>query len=164
MLTWAVKECRGPVAVRYPRGGEGAYRGSFDGQRTVTLQSGKDLTLVTYGASTDAVLEAAEALKTQGINAEVVKLQSIAPADWTPVLDSARTTGRVLVVEECVRQGGVGQQLAAQLALAGIQTKKLLLLNVGGGFVTHGSVGQLRGLCGLDAEGILQKAKEALAP
>lgn len=164
MLTWAVKECRGPVAVRYPRGGEGAYRGSFDGQRTVTLQSGTDLTLVTYGASTDAVLEAAEALKTQGINAEVVKLQSIAPADWTPVLDSVRTTGRVLVVEECVRQGGVGQQLAAQLALAGIQTKKLLLLNVGGGFVTHGSVGQLRGLCGLDAEGILQKAKEALAP
>lgn len=164
MLTWAVKECHGPVAVRYPRGGEGAYRGSFDGEKTVTLQGGKDLTLVTYGASTDAALEAAEALRAQGIEAEVVKLQYITPVDWVPVLDSARKTGRVLVVEECVQQGGIGQQAAAQLALAGIQTKKLLLLNVGKRFVTHGSVQQLRELCGLDAEGIMQKAKEALMP
>lgn len=164
MLTWAVKECHGPVAVRYPRGGEGAYRGSFDGKKTVTLQGGKDLTLVTYGATTDAALEAAEALRAQGIEAEVIKLQYITPVDWAPVLDSARKTGRVLVVEECVQQGGIGQQAAAQLALAGLQMKKLLLLNVGEGFVTHGSVQQLRELCGLDAEGIMQKAKEALMP
>lgn len=164
MLSWAVEECQGPVAVRYPRGGEGVYRGAFDGRKTLVLREGKDLTLVTYGALTDAVLEAAEQLKEQGIEAEPIKLQCIAPADWGPVLDSARRTGRVLVAEECFAQGGVGQQLAAQLALAGLSLKALCLLNVGEGFVTHGNVQQLRKLCALDAESIVQKAKEALKP
>lgn len=164
MLTWAVKECQGPVAVRYPRGGEGAYRGVFDGSKTLALRRGKDLTLVTYGTLTDVVLEAAERLQEQGVEAEVIKLQYVAPVDWDPVLTSARQTGRVLVAEECVEQGGVGQRLAVQLVMAGIQLKKLLLLNVGKEFVPHGSVLQLRQLCALDAESIVKKAKEALAP
>ena len=84
--------------------------------------------------------------------------------DYGPILEAARKTRRLLVAEECVEQGGIGQQLAARLALEGIEVEKLVLCNVGDGFVTHGSLSQLRGLCGLDAEGILRGAKEALKP
>lgn len=158
MLAWALGECGGPVAIRYPRGGEGKYQGSFDGQRTVKLKEGQGITLVTYGATVNAVLDAAEAL-----DADVFKLQTIAPVDWAPILDSVRKTGRVLVAEECAAQGSIGQQLAAQLALNGVKVDSLILCNTGPGFVTHGSVDDLRKLCGLDAASIAKRAKEALS-
>ncbi len=158
MLAWALEACDGPVAIRYPRGGEGDYQGSFDGQKTVRLKEGKGITLVTYGVTTHAVLDAAKDL-----DADVFKFQAIAPADWSPVLDSARKTGRVLVAEECVAQGSIGQQLAAQLSLHGVKVNNLTLCNAGSGFVTHGSVDDLRKLCGLDAASIAKRAKEALA-
>ncbi len=162
MLTWAVEQCPGPVAIRYPRGGEGAYQGAFDGQKTLKLKEGKAITLVTYGITTNAVLDAAQALQADGIDAEVLKLQCIAPVDWAPVLESAKKTGHVLVAEECADQGCVGRQLAAQLALEGVALKSLALCNTGAGFVTHGSVDALRKLCGLDAESICRRAREAV--
>ncbi len=162
MLTWAVEQCSGPVAIRYPRGGEGAYQGTFDGQKVLKLKEGKAITLVTYGVTTNAVLDAAQALEADGIDAEVIKLQYIAPVDWVPVLESARKTGHVLVAEECADQGCLGRQLAAQLVLEGVSLKSLTLCNTGDGFVTHGSVNALRKLCGLDAESICQRAKEVV--
>lgn len=162
MLRWAVKDCAGPVAVRYPRGGEGAWRGSYDGKNTVPIRRGRDLTIVTYGVTVNDALEAAQMLSAQGIEAEVVKLQAIAPLELEPVLDSVRETGRLLIAEECAAQCGIGMQLPAQLALAGISLKSLILCNTGPGFVTHGSVAELRKLCGLDAQGICRSAREAL--
>lgn len=162
MLDWAVRDCRGLVAVRYPRGGEGVYRGRFDGEKTVVLREGKDITLVTYGATTDAVLAAAESLERDGYTAEVIKLQSIAPIEWGPVLESVRETERILVAEECAAQGCVGQRIAAQLTLEGVPVKRMILVNTGDGFVTHGSIEQLRKLCGLDTQNIYKMAREAL--
>lgn len=162
MISWAVEQCDGPVAVRYPRGGEGDWKGSFDGTKTLTLKDGKGITLVSYGHTINAVLAAAEGLAALGIEAEVIKLQQIAPLDGKTVLDSVRKTGRLLVAEECADQGCVGRRLAAQIAMEGLALKSLTLLNTGDSFVTHGSVEALRKLCGLDAESICQRAKEAL--
>lgn len=163
MLTWAVERCDGPVAIRYPRGGEGEWQGGFDGAKTTVVQSGKDITLVTYGVTTNAVLAAAKLLEADGVRAQVVKLQCISPLDLTVVLDSAKETGRVLVAEECATQGCVGTKIAARLALEKVALKSLALLNTGDGFVPHGNVAALRARCGLDAQSIYQKAKEALA-
>ena len=159
MLDWAVDQCPGPVAIRYPRGGEGAYQGSFDGQKTLRLKRGQGITLVTYGPTGNDLLAASEAL-----DADVFKLQTIAPVDWAPILDSARATGRVLLAEECASQGSVGQQLAAQLALNGVKVNRLTLCNTGPGFVTHGRVDDLRKLCGLDVDSLAQRIGEAMAP
>ncbi len=163
MLSWAVKDCSGPVAVRYPRGGEGTWQGTFDGEKTVTVRTGKDVTIVTYGMTLNPVREAARTLAEDGIEAQVIKLQTIAPLELDPVLESARETGRVLVAEECAAQGCVGVRIAAALAAEGVALKRLSLLNTGDGFVTHGKAEQLRHLCGLDADGICQKVREALS-
>lgn len=162
MLRWAVKDCTGPVAVRYPRGGEGAWQGSYDGTNTVSLRRGTDLTMVTYGITVNEVLAAAEVLSAQGIETEVIKLQAIDPLELGPVLDSVRQTGHLLIAEECAAQCGLGIRLPAQLTLAGVNLKSLTLCNTGSSFVTHGSVTELRKLCGLDVQGICQRAKEAL--
>lgn len=162
MLTWAVERCDGPVAIRYPRGGEGEWQGGFDGDKAIIARPGKDITLVTYGVTTNAVLDAAKALEAVGIQAQVIKLHYIAPLDLSDVLDSARETGHILVAEECAAQGCVGTRIAARLAMEGVSLKSVTLLNTGEGFVTHGNVAALRKLCGLDAESICQRVREVL--
>lgn len=162
MLTWAVKRGTGPVAVRYPRGGEGAYQGHYDGADHVTLRRGKDITIVTYGATVDAVLTAAEQLERESITATVVKLNNLTPTDWRDLCGLAKETGRLLVAEECVNTGSVGQRLSSHLALQGAALQNVTLCNVGDRFITQGAVQQLRQLCGLDAESIAKAARKAV--
>ena len=70
MLRQALYEVEGPVAVRYPRGGEGEFRSVTEGE-AVCLCPGSDITLVGYGTMINEVLAAAEKLKIEGVSAEV---------------------------------------------------------------------------------------------
>jgi pyruvate dehydrogenase E1 component beta subunit len=76
---------------------------------------GRDLTLVTYSRMTLICLEAAAALEKEGISVEVVDLRSLVPLDKATILESARRTGRVIVVHEAARRGGVGGDIAAMI-------------------------------------------------
>lgn len=161
MLETAVLNTEGPVAIRYPRGSEGSYRSSWNRSDTCVLQSGADVTLVSYGIMINEVMEAARLLEQQGIHAEVVKLNTITPVPTEEILDSARKTGVVLVAEDCVASGSVGERIAKCLEQEGISAK-LMLCNTGDRFTTHGSVQQLHKLLGLDGQGLYERVKEAL--
>ena len=162
MLDWAVEDADGPVAVRYPRGGENGYSEDRSGEPTVVLREGRDMTLVTYGVLTGEVLAAAEALAGEGISCQVIKLNRITPLDSGPVLDSVGITGRLTVVEEVASRGSVGKDLAAQLCALNVRLKRLRLLNAGDGLVTHGTVGQLWSMLGIDRAHIVSTVKEAM--
>lgn len=161
MLETALLRLDGPVAVRYPRGGEGAYREDHSEGSAAVLRQGSDITLVSYGVLINRVLAAAELLARDGIAAEVVKLNTITPIDPEPVLCSVRKTGALLTAEDCVQSGSVGQRLCAALCLAGISAKTALC-NSGDRFVTHGRVDQLEKTLGLDPESLARRAKEVL--
>lgn len=160
MLEHAILRLNGPVAVRYPRGGENGYCGDSGRRNASVLVPGEDITLVTYGTMTGEVLRAAEQLKQVGISAEVVKLNTVIPIAYDVVAASVGKTGRLLVAEECVSMGCVGQQIAAWLAESGAAPRKIALCNLGSGFVTHGTVAQLRRFMGIDGDSIFQKARE----
>lgn len=162
-LPYALFHCTGPVAIRYPRGGEGSWREAAPPGADVVVRPGRDLTLVTYGTLVNQVLEAANRLAADGLQAEVVKLGCITPLNAGAVETSVKKTGRLLVAEECAAPGCVGQRLAARLGMDGISVKAFHLQNVGGQFVTHGTPDQLRRLCGLDGESLYQKALEVCA-
>jgi pyruvate dehydrogenase E1 component beta subunit len=76
---------------------------------------GTDVSLITYSYMTLKCLEAAAALEREGISAEVVDLRTLSPLDKDTMLASARKTGRVIVVHEAVKRGGVGGDIAAML-------------------------------------------------
>jgi pyruvate dehydrogenase E1 component beta subunit len=78
-------------------------------------RSGTDVTLVTYSYMTMKCLEAAALLESEGISVEVVDLRTLAPLDKETILSSARKTGRVIIVHEAVKRGGIGGDLAAML-------------------------------------------------
>lgn len=161
MLRGAVR-MEDPVAVRYPRGKEGRPLSHWQGESAAMLRDGTDVTLVSYGVLINEVLDAAETLSTKGISAEVIQYFRIAPLDPRPVLDSVQKTGRLLVLEDCVECGSVGQRLAAELARAGIVPRALILKNLKGHFAVQGTVPQLRRAEGIDARAVAEAVCEVV--
>lgn len=160
MLRYAIYDVEGPVAVRYSRGGEGAYQGSAPVEPATLLRTGADITLAGYGMMLNQLLDCADRLARNGIQAEVVKLNTITPIPLERLTASVQKTGRLLVAEDSAAAGGVWQRIAAGLFDAGIQVRGLALVNTGHTFVTHGTVPQLQRLCGLDGASLYHRALE----
>jgi len=161
MLEQALFDCDGPVALRLPRGGEGAYKDDCGARNAVVLRQGEDITLVSYGILINRVIEAARLLEKYGIRAEIVKLNTITPLDAEVVCQSVRKTGALLVAEDCVEADSVGQRLCAALARREIGGKRILV-NSGRRFVAHGSIAQLEQQLGLDGENLCRRIREVL--
>ena len=162
MLRHAACEMTGPVAIRYPRGGEGQWTQMAGVDGTTVIQEGTDVTLVAYGTMVDQVLQAAQLLEQRGHSVAVVKLNSIRPLDMGPIRRLCEQTGRLIVAEECNDSGCVGRTIISELALAGVPVKAALM-NLGDQFVPQGSVAQLREMTGIDGAGIYKKAMEVIA-
>ena len=158
MLRRAVFQMKGPVAVRYPRGCDGAYTQCA---ASPLLRAGQDITLVSYGTLINQVLRAAELLEAQGISVEVLKLPSIKPIDMSAIRTSVRKTGHLLIAEEAVCIGCAGKEIAGTLRAGGMNPV-IRLCNAGDRFVPHGAVGDLYRLLGLDAESLARTALEVL--
>ncbi|MGH7492719.1 MAG: alpha-ketoacid dehydrogenase subunit alpha/beta [bacterium] len=79
-------------------------------------REGTDLTMITYGAYVHRCLEVAQELASDGISSQVLDLRSLLPLDKAAILDCVRRTGRVLIVHEDSKTGGIGQSIASIIA------------------------------------------------
>lgn len=80
------------------------------------VRSGKDLTLISYGAMMRPTLQTADELKkTDGVEAEVIDLLTIAPLDEEILIQSVKKTGRAVVVHEAPRSFGAGAEVVSRL-------------------------------------------------
>ena len=86
-----------------------------DLDRAMVMRAGGDVTVVTHGAGVYTCLEAAESLADTA-DLEVIDLRTLRPLDEVTVLESVGRTGRLVVVEEGWRSGGIGAELAARVA------------------------------------------------
>ena len=157
MLEAAIFDEAGPVAVRYPRGGEGEYRASHVEHETV-LREGNDITIVCYGTMVNNALQCARILEKSGVSAEVIKIGIIKPNEFESTLDSLKKTGRLIIPEESCAPGCVGEQILALCAQQGIELRAAQLINLGDGVIPQGSVAELRRDYGLDAQSIADAA------
>jgi 2-oxoisovalerate dehydrogenase E1 component len=79
-------------------------------------RTGSDLAIITWGTSVPEVMEAADQAAAAGIEAAVLDLRWLSPLDETAILAvTARCGGRVLIVHEANRTGGVGGEIAARI-------------------------------------------------
>lgn len=85
------------------------------GSANITRQ-GDDITIVTYGMMHHYVLEAAEMVSQEGIEADVVDLRTLYPVDRATILQSVRHTNKALIIHEDNQTGGYGAEIAAILA------------------------------------------------
>ena len=158
MLRQAVLEMDGPVAVRYPRGGDGKFT---EIAASPVLREGTDITLIGYGILINEVLEAADLLEKEGIRAEVLKLASVKPFDLDSIIASVGKTGHLLVADEAISIGCAGREISALLRAKGIVVPTRSC-NIGDRFVEHGNVKELYRQVGIDARSLAEKAKEVL--
>ena len=159
MLGHALHSVSGPVAVRYPRGGEGQYLDCSVSAETV-VREGNDVTILCYGTMVNEALAAGDKLSGLGISAEIVKLGILFPNDYPLARASLKKTGRLLVAEEVCAAGCIGRRILAVCAEQQLTLKNAKLLNLGDGVIPHGTVSELRHDYGIDAQAITTTVAE----
>lgn len=97
-----------------------------------TLRAGDDITLVTWGAMVKETLSAANQLSEMGISAEVIDVATIKPLDMDTILASVEKTGRCVIIHEAPLTGGVGGEIAAQIAEKALFSLKAPIERVAG--------------------------------
>ena len=156
MLHEAIYDYEGPVAVRYPRGGDGSYQ---DDTKNPIYKKGTSFTVVTYGTIFNEVWKAVGALQSMGYAPEVLKLPCISPLPMDMILSSAQKTGKLFLVEECSQTGCVAQEVMAAVKDTAVLCR---CRNLGNRFLTHGSLSQLYRMAGLDGDSLTQWILEAV--
>ncbi|MCL4376874.1 MAG: alpha-ketoacid dehydrogenase subunit beta [Actinobacteria bacterium] len=76
---------------------------------------GDDITLVTYSRMVLNALEAADSLKRDGIDVEVIDLRTLSPMDIETIINSVKKTNKLIIVGEDCKTGGVGAEISAQI-------------------------------------------------
>jgi pyruvate dehydrogenase E1 component beta subunit len=79
------------------------------------VRSGKDVTILTYSRMRHHVMTAVKPLVQEGYDPEVIDLISLKPLDFETIGASIRKTHRVIIVEECMRTGGIGAEVTASI-------------------------------------------------
>jgi pyruvate dehydrogenase E1 component beta subunit len=79
------------------------------------VRKGKDVTILTYSRMRHHVMAAVKTLEKEGFDPEVIDLISLKPLDFDTIGESVRKTHRVIIVEECMKSGGIGAELTASI-------------------------------------------------
>jgi 1-deoxy-D-xylulose-5-phosphate synthase len=153
----------GPIAVRYPRGASDdrlpESRTSIQFGKSEVLRNGDDILLVAVGSMVSVAFEAANLLEKQGVQATVLNARFVKPLDSEAILGLAKKTGRIVALEENVRAGGFGQQIASLLEESDLGSIPFTSICLPDKFVEHGAQPLIRRDCGLDAESVVAKVQ-----
>jgi transketolase len=84
----------------------------FEIGKAVTMNDGKDLTIIATGETVRIALDSAEALQHDGISCRVINMHTIKPLDEEAIIKAARETGRIITIEEHSIYGGLGSAVA----------------------------------------------------
>ncbi len=97
--------------------------------KAAKLKEGDDVSIITYGSMVPVVMSAVEK---NHVNADVIDLRTILPMDITAILQTAKKTGRVVIVHEAPRTLGVGAEISALIAERAIDSLLAPIIRVTG--------------------------------
>jgi pyruvate dehydrogenase E1 component beta subunit len=126
-------------------------------------RSGRDATIVTYGAMRAVAVDAAGLLAKDGVEAEVIDLRSLQPWDEAAVLASLARTHRLVIVHEAVEAFGVGAEIAARMADIGFDELDGPIARVGAPFMPVPFAKELEAHYRPDATRIVEAVRRTLA-
>lgn len=96
------------------------------------LREGEDVTIVTWGTMVVPSVQAAAKADDEGTSCEVIDLRTLSPLDEPAILESVRKTGRLVIVHEAPRTGGLGAEVAARVAEKALASLKAPIVRVTG--------------------------------
>ncbi len=153
----------GPVYMRFGRSATPVINPEdyhFEIGKGHVLKEGKDVSIIANGLCVSSALEAAELLKNDGIDAEVINMCTIKPLDEELVVATAKKTGKVVTAEEHSIIGGLGGAVAE--CLSEKCPTQMLRIGVRDRFGESGPAAELIHKYELDGEGIYKQVKAFL--
>ncbi len=160
MLRWAVQIHNGPVAVRYPRGGDRDYTASAWREGTVKChRQGDDVTIITYGTLLQNAMDGAQLVAERGVEATVLRLLQVNPLPVQEIVAQLSQNRRIVILEETNTGSGIREALAWELSHWD-PACRVSGIDLGSKFVTHGSMEALYQAYGLDAASIADHIQE----
>ena len=153
-----------PIAIRYPRGGEGKYQFSKCDEivlgKAEMLREGSDVTIVAIGKMVSYAMEVADELQKKGIEAEVINARFVKPIDNETITGSLGKTKRLVTIEDNVINCGLASSVKSVLE----EAEEIRVLNVGypDEFVKHGTVLDIEKKYGMDVQSIVKRVCEFL--
>ncbi|HRZ25380.1 MAG TPA: 1-deoxy-D-xylulose-5-phosphate synthase [Spirochaetota bacterium] len=157
---------RGPIAIRYPRGGARSpvaveESGPIELGRSKPLVKGSDVAILALGDMVDIALRCSELLAVKGVSAAVVNIFSIKPLDLAGLGRIISRTRAFVTIENAMVSGGVGESIVAAIPA---RNREKCLFNAGfpDEFVAHGRVDELFRDYGLDAAALCDRILKAL--
>ncbi|MBD5237016.1 MAG: 1-deoxy-D-xylulose-5-phosphate synthase [Bacteroidales bacterium] len=129
MLRWAETQRETPVVVRIPGGGYGDVEGvqlleNYNDAPYQVVKEGKDVTLIGVGTFLSTMLEAAEILKSKGVDATVINPRQVSNLD-KQAIEKMRGEKVVLTAEDGIVDGGFGQKVASALGESPVKVVNL---------------------------------------
>ncbi len=161
--TIAIANHDGPVYLRFGRPKWPVFMPNdmpFEIGKGITLTEGTDVSIFATGHMVWEALEAHNLLEEKGISAEVINLHTIKPLDNDLILKSAAKTGCVVSAEEHMRNGGLGESIAA--VLSANQPTPIEMVAVNDTFGESGTPEELLVKYGLKASNIVDAATKAV--
>lgn len=152
-----------PLAIRYPRGSEG-LDGDAEVDATplipVKLREGADVSVLSLGSIAVEVAKALEIASAEGVEASHYDMIFASPLDESVMREVAEAGRPVVTVEDGSRDGGFGSAVLEWLADNGYSLP-VTRIGIPRRFIAHGTISQLRKLCGMDAEAISRAVTES---
>ncbi|MFH1895114.1 MAG: 1-deoxy-D-xylulose-5-phosphate synthase [archaeon] len=166
MVVTAHEYTKGPISVRYPKGSPLGVKieksKALEIGKAEMIKEGKDISLISIGFMLKETMEAAELLKKDGIEAEVINARFVKPLDEKMLSDSLKKTGKGITIEENVLMGGFGSAVLEMLEEKGLNEVELHRIGAPDSYISYDSPESIKKEFGMDAESIARKAKEML--
>lgn len=159
-VIFTAAEYKGPVYIRLGRMSVPVIHDEnykFEIGKGEVLKEGTDVTIIATGIMVSMALEAAEKLKAENINAEVVNMATIKPIDSELIVKEAKKTGKIITAEEHSIIGGLGSAVAEVLVKE--YPVKVKMIGVNDVFGHSGTPDSLLQHYGLTADAIVESAK-----
>ena len=154
-----------PFAIRYPRGtGRGTeWRDSqfeaIEVGKAREVRKGSDVAVFAFGTLCVDAEKAAEQAEVIGVSTAVYDMRFAKPLDEELILKAAQKFKRIVTIEDGILRGGAGEAVVKLLSDHNISVP-VITLGIDDKFIEHGTVAELRHLCGYDIEGILHAIVE----
>ena len=132
----------------------------FSPGKAVTMRPGKDVTIIALGLMVAAALEAAENLKQEGIDCQVLNTPTLKPMDEDAVTKAATETGAIVTAEEHLQNGGLGSIIAQVVAKH--QPVPIEFVAIKDTYCKSGKGSELLQRYGLTAKDIEQAARKVI--
>lgn len=161
MLRWAIDYNNGPVAIRYPRGGDlkdidicpmkTIYKGKWE-----IIDEGEKVAIIATGKMVQHAIKVKEILESKGLNPKIINASFIKPLDYSIIEELVGENYNIITVEDNVITGGLGESI---LSYVNEINGKVNIKNLGfnDNFVPHGDLDNLYSMSNLHPEGIAEE-------